>query len=70
MGAAAEEYITYNVKPQLKTLGPKYGKLLGAIRNHLAEADGGAIVAAVEDGGVYSFEAQGNKIELSKDDHF
>ena len=68
MGAAAEEYITYNVKPQLKTLGPKYGKLLGAIRNHLAEADGGAIVAAVEDGGVYSFEAQGNKIELSKDD--
>ncbi len=68
MGAAAEEYITYNVKPQLKTLGPKYGKLLGAIRNHLMNADGSAIVAAVENGGVYSFDANGATIELTEAD--
>ena len=68
MGAAAEEYITYNVKPQLKTLGPKYGKLLGAIRSHLMNADGSAIVAAVENGGVYSFNANGTTIELSEAD--
>ncbi len=68
MGAAAEEYITYNVKPQLKTLGPKYGKLLGAIRNHLSGADGSAIVAAVENGGIYSFDANGTTIELAEAD--
>ena len=68
LGAAAEEYISYNVKPQLKTLGPKYGKLLGGIRNHLANADGNAIVDAVKDGGIYSFEVDGNKIELAEGD--
>ena len=30
------EFVSYNVKPQMRTLGPKYGKLLGAIRTHLA----------------------------------
>ena len=35
LGAATEEYITYLVKPQMRTLGPRYGKLLGGIRNHL-----------------------------------
>ena len=68
MGAAAEEFITYNVKPQLKTLGPKYGKLLGAIRSHLMNADGSLIVNAVRNGGVYTFEADGNKIELGEAD--
>lgn len=68
MGAAAEEYITYNVKPQLKTLGPKYGRLLGAIRSHLSSTDGGMIVSAVENNGIYSFDADGTAIELSEAD--
>lgn len=68
LGAAANEYITYIVKPQLKTLGPKYGKLLGAIREHLSSSDGGAIVAAVADGGTFSFNVADTKIELSFDD--
>ena len=67
-GAAAEEYITYNVKPQLKTVGPKYGKLLGGIRAHLSSADGSGIVAAVKNGGVYSFDVNGSTIELSEAD--
>ena len=68
LGAAAEEYITYQVKPQLKTLGPKYGKLLGGIRSHLASADGFEIVNAVKDGGRYVFEVEGAEIALAQED--
>lgn len=67
-GAEAEQFINYNVKPQLRTLGPKYGKLLGAIRNHLATANGTEIVKATENGGLYSFEANGTTVELSSSD--
>ena len=44
------EFVGYEIKPQLKTLGPKYGALLGAIRNYLATADTSAIVADVKNG--------------------
>ena len=67
-GAAAEEYITYQIKPQLRTLGPKYGKLLGGIRAHLQQANGIEIVSAVKDGGMYSFSVDGQTVELSQDD--
>jgi isoleucyl-tRNA synthetase len=67
-GADLKEYITYNVKPQLKTLGPKYGKLLNAIRTHLSAADGAKIVAAVKNGGTYSFDADGQTVELKEED--
>ena len=68
LGAAAEEFISYRIKPQLRTLGPKYGKMLGAIREHLASADGIKIVNAVKNGGTYSFDADGNKIDLTEED--
>lgn len=68
LGAAAGEFITYNVKPQLKTLGPKYGKLLNGIRSHLSEADGGEIVKTIDEQGVYKFEVDGDEIELTADD--
>ncbi len=68
LGAAAAEYITYNVKPQMRTLGPKYGKLLNGIRTYLQQADGGEIVAAVKKSGAYAFEIDGTNIELSEDD--
>ncbi len=67
-GADLKEYITYNVKPQLKTLGPKYGRLLNGIRSHLAGADGLEIVSAVKNGNVYRFEVEGVKIELTEED--
>ena len=50
-GADASAYITYSIKPQLKTLGPKYGKLLGSIREHLSNANGVDIVSMVRGGG-------------------
>ncbi len=68
LGAAMEQFITYQVKPQLKTLGPKYGKLLGAIRSHLAEADGSAVVKAVANGGAYTFAANGAEVSLTEAD--
>ncbi|HBU12202.1 MAG TPA: isoleucine--tRNA ligase [Clostridiales bacterium] len=65
LGAAAAEYITYNVKPQLKTVGPKYGKLLAGIREHLQNADGMQIVTTVQDGGTYEFEVNGSPVALT-----
>ncbi len=62
----ASEYVSYEVKPQLKTLGPKYGKLLGVIRNRLASCPA-EIVAAVENG-TYTFTEGDATIELGKDD--
>ncbi|MCH5162269.1 MAG: isoleucine--tRNA ligase, partial [Clostridiales bacterium] len=63
----ADEFTGYDVKPQLKTVGPKYGKLVGAIRAHLAE-NGDAAATTALGGGVYSFEVGGSKVELTKDD--
>ena len=68
LGAAAAEYITYNVKPQMRTLGPKYGKLLGGIRAHLAQADGMLVVGTVRGGAAYEFEVDGNKVSLMEED--
>jgi isoleucyl-tRNA synthetase len=59
-------FIDYEVKPQLKTLGPKYGKLLNAIRTHLAE-NGRAVVAATRDK-TYTAVLEGQQVELTADD--
>lgn len=67
-GADVTQYIAYNIKPQMRTLGPKYGKLLNAIREHLAGGDGVAIVSAVRGGGTYSFDANGTEVILSEED--
>ena len=64
----ASKYISYELKPQLKTLGPKYGPLLGGIRNHLTSCDANAVVDVVNAGKVYSFDINGTTVELSKDD--
>ncbi len=63
----AGELTGYDVKPQLKTVGPKYGKLVGAIRAHLSE-NGDVAARTALGGGVYSFTADGAAIELTKDD--
>ncbi|MCR4726546.1 MAG: isoleucine--tRNA ligase [Clostridia bacterium] len=63
-----QSFITYEIKPQLKTLGPKYGPLLGQIRSFLQIADGKAIVAAVKDGGVFETELGGKPVAFSETD--
>ena len=63
----AGELTGYDVKPQLKTVGPKYGKQVGAIRTHLSE-NGDVAARTVLAGDTYCFEIDGSKVELTKDD--
>ena len=60
-------FIDYELKPQLKTLGPKYGSLLGVIRSVLQER-ANEIVNAVKNGNLFRFNANGKDVELSQDD--
>ena len=62
------DYITYELKPQLKTLGPKYGKLLGGIRQLLSSIDGKEVVEEVKDGGVYKTKIDGSDVEFAESD--
>ena len=64
----ASAFTTYNLKPQMRTLGKKYGKLLGKIGEHLKTLDGNAVVATFERGETLKFELDGTPIELEKDD--
>ncbi len=64
----ARAFTTYNLKPQMRTLGPKYGKLLGRIGQHLKEMDGNDVVDAFNRGEDVSFTLDGTEVTLSKDD--
>ncbi len=65
--ADATEFISYKLKPQLKTLGPKYGKKLGVITAFLNACDGQKVVEAVRGGGEYVLESD-NEIVLKEED--
>ena len=62
------DFTTYSFKPQLKTVGPKYGKLLGGIKQHLAALDGNAAMDELNEKGVLHFEVNGEAVDLTKDD--
>ena len=65
----ASSFISYRVKPQLKTLGPRYGKLLPKINQYLAgEGIGNAVVAAHGNGELYRFDIDGTEISLAAED--
>ena len=65
----ASSFISYRVKPQLKTLGPRYGKLLPKINQYLAgEGVGNAVVAAHSRGESYKFDIDGTEISLAAED--
>lgn len=61
----ADKYISYKLKPQLKTLGPKYGKKLGAISSFLATCNAKEVVDAVKNGGSFKLD---NEVELKQED--
>jgi isoleucyl-tRNA synthetase len=61
-------FSSYSFKPQMRTLGPKYGKLLGAIRSYLAEVDGNAAMDALNETGELKFELDGTEVVLTKED--
>ena len=66
------KFVTYELKPQLKTVGPKYGKALGGIRAYLQSVSlteaATKIVADVNEGKTLTFDVNGETIELTKDD--
>ena len=65
----ASNLLSYQVKPQLRTLGPRYGKLLGAISKHLAgDGVGDAVVSAIRESGAYRTVLEGTEIELAEAD--
>ena len=64
----SSSYVSYSFKPQLKTLGPKYGKLLGAIREYLASLDGSAAKQELDEKGTLTFTAGGTEISLAPED--
>jgi isoleucyl-tRNA synthetase len=61
-------YTSYNFKPQLKTVGPKYGKLLGKIRQALPELDGNAAMADLKTNGVLKLVFDGEEVLLTPED--
>ena len=62
------ELTTYNFKPQLKTVGPKYGKQLGGIKEYLANVDGNAAMAELKANGAIKFDVAGTEISLAEED--
>ena len=61
-------FTSYTFKPQLKTVGPKYGKQLGNIKKALAELDGNAAMDTLNEKGALTFNFDGNEVVLTKDD--
>ncbi len=64
----ADEYVSYELKPQLRTVGPKYGKLLGKIKEYLLSAGSTENVNKVRAGGHLEFDVDGQKVELAEED--
>lgn len=62
------EFISYTFKPQLKTVGPKYGKLLNHIRQALTDLDGVAAMESLKKYGALTLEMDGQAVILSKED--
>ncbi len=62
------DFTSYTFKPQLRTVGPKYGKQLGGIQRTLAALDGNAAMDELNEKGHICFEADGVSVELTKED--
>ena len=62
------DFTSYTFKPQLRTVGPKYGKQLGGIQKHLAALDGNAAMDELNADGALKFDVDGVAVDLTKDD--
>ncbi len=62
------EFTTYTFKPQLKTVGPKYGKQLGGIQKMLASLDGNAAMDDLKAAGAIRFDVNGTEVSLGEED--
>ncbi len=62
------DYTTYTFKPQLRTVGPKYGRQLGGIQKKLASLDGNSAMEELDAQGKLAFEVDGAAVELGRED--
>ena len=61
-------YTSYTFKPQLRTVGPKYGKFLGQIQKALAALDGNAAMAELRANGVLALPSVDESVKLAEED--
>ena len=61
-------FTSYSFKPQLRTVGPKYGKKLNAIRQYLGSVDGNVAMNELKTTGKLTFDADGDQVELLEED--
>ena len=64
----AGAFISYNFKPQLKTMGPKYGKLVRPIFDEVNKLDGAEVMAKLNGGETICLTVDGADVEIGKDD--
>ncbi len=64
----ASDLVDYQLKPQMRTLGPRLGKLLNPLRQALAEADGGAFMRQMREDGQVTLDIQGTPVTLAPED--
>ena len=64
----SSDFITYKLKPQLKTLGPKYGKKLGLIKQFLETCNANEVVKTVRQGNPYKVELGGEEVVFEESD--
>ncbi|MCQ2524936.1 MAG: DUF5915 domain-containing protein, partial [Lachnospiraceae bacterium] len=62
------EFTSYTFKPQLRTVGPKYGKQLGGIQKYLASVDGNSAMDTLKENGALSFDVDGVEVSLAEED--
>jgi len=62
------DFTSYIFKPQLRTVGPKYGKQLGAIKAYLSAVDGNDAMDQLKEQGALRFESAGVNVELTEED--
>ena len=62
------EFTSYTFKPQLRTVGPKYGKQLGAIKKYLEGLDGNAAMDTLQKDGALKFTAGDVEVSLTEED--
>lgn len=64
----ASGFISYNFKPQMRTMGPKYGKLMRPIFDEIAKMDGAEVMATLNSNKPICLNVQGTDVEVFKDD--
>ena len=62
------DFTSYSFKPQLKTVGPKFGKMLGGIKATLDQLDGNAAMDEINETGSLKLDINGNNVELTEED--